>query len=86
MSAAGKPATLTNINFELQEGKLMIVVGPVGAGKSSLLAALLGEMSGTKTAASVAGHMHTFIHVPCIVILFAMELQSSHCDIAAAGE
>ena len=33
----------------------MMVVGPVGAGKSSLLAALLGEMRADKTAVTVAG-------------------------------
>lgn len=44
-----------NINFQLQPGKLMAVAGPVGAGKSSLLAALMGEM-GSLAAVSVAGN------------------------------
>jgi ATP-binding cassette subfamily C (CFTR/MRP) protein 1 len=35
---------LHDINFEIQAGQLVIVVGSVGSGKSSLLAALLGEM------------------------------------------
>lgn len=52
---AGAEPTLMNINLELQTGGLMVVVGAVGAGKSSLLAALLGEMSGSSGAASVAG-------------------------------
>jgi len=38
------PPLLHSINFEVQAGQLVIVVGSVGSGKSSLLAALLGEM------------------------------------------
>lgn len=36
--------TLSNLNFHVKEGSLVAVVGQVGSGKSSLLAALLGEM------------------------------------------
>ncbi|GFR29928.1 multidrug resistance-associated protein 1 [Trichonephila clavata] len=35
---------LSNLNFRAPEGKLVAVVGQVGAGKSSLLSALLGDM------------------------------------------
>lgn len=35
---------LKDINIKLQQGQLVAIVGTVGAGKSSLLAALLGEM------------------------------------------
>ncbi|GFS84373.1 multidrug resistance-associated protein 1, partial [Nephila pilipes] len=40
---------LTNLNFRAPEGKLVAVVGQVGAGKSSLLSALLGDMVKCKT-------------------------------------
>jgi len=45
MSAAwlDKP-TLRNINLTAKAGSLVTVVGPVGAGKSSLLMAILGEL------------------------------------------
>jgi len=33
-----------SINLELKRGSLVAVVGSVGAGKSSLIAAILGEM------------------------------------------
>jgi ABC-type uncharacterized transport system ATPase component len=33
-----------SINLEIPEGSLVAVVGSVGSGKSSLLAAMLGEM------------------------------------------
>jgi ABC-type multidrug transport system fused ATPase/permease subunit len=36
--------TLTNMNFVIEKGDLVAVVGPVGSGKSSFLSALLGEM------------------------------------------
>ncbi|XP_034253299.1 multidrug resistance-associated protein 1-like isoform X3 [Thrips palmi] len=39
-----EPATLKNINFKVNEGSLVAVVGSVGSGKSSLVSALLGEM------------------------------------------
>lgn len=50
--------TLSDVNLNVGRGSLVTIVGTVGSGKSSLLAALLGEMvkvSGTaKTAGSVA--------------------------------
>ncbi len=36
--------TLKNINLRVKNGSLVAVVGSVGAGKSSLLAAVLGEL------------------------------------------
>ena len=35
---------MKNIAFEIKEGELLSIVGPVGAGKSSLLLALINEM------------------------------------------
>ncbi|KAL8563678.1 hypothetical protein ACOMHN_035412 [Nucella lapillus] len=43
----GSPA-LHNISLKIPCGKLVAVVGPVGAGKSSLLAAIMGEMEKVK--------------------------------------
>ncbi|XP_069457984.1 ATP-binding cassette sub-family C member 4-like isoform X2 [Ovis canadensis] len=40
---SGTPA-LQGLSFTVRRGELLAVVGPVGAGKSSLLSALLGEM------------------------------------------
>ena len=37
-------AILHRVNFEVKAGELVAVVGQVGAGKSSLIQALLGEM------------------------------------------
>ncbi|XP_071784244.1 ATP-binding cassette sub-family C member 9-like [Asterias amurensis] len=35
---------LSNINLEIPTGKLTVIIGPVGSGKSSLAQAILGEM------------------------------------------
>lgn len=43
---------LCSINLTIEEGSLVAIVGAVGAGKSSLLAAMLGEME--KEAGSVS--------------------------------
>ncbi|XP_055306698.1 ATP-binding cassette sub-family C member 4-like [Sitodiplosis mosellana] len=42
--APWKPPTLTNINVDFPEGKLIGIIGQVGAGKSSFLQALLREL------------------------------------------
>ncbi|KAJ4459381.1 Multidrug resistance-associated protein [Paratrimastix pyriformis] len=40
-----QPATLRGISFDVPRGSLTMVVGPVGSGKSSLAAALIGEIT-----------------------------------------
>lgn len=40
----GQQFSLQNINLEIYSGEFIVIVGPVGSGKSSLLAALLHEM------------------------------------------
>jgi len=49
--------TLSVPSLTLPSGALALVVGPVGAGKSSLLAALLGEMHKVSGRLSVAGRV-----------------------------
>lgn len=39
---------LENINLSIKKGQMVAVVGQVGEGKSSLLAAILGEMDKIK--------------------------------------
>lgn len=43
-SSSAKDFKLKNLNITFKAGKLNVVIGPTGAGKTSLLLALLGEM------------------------------------------
>uniref|UniRef100_A0A4W2CXD9 Uncharacterized protein n=1 Tax=Bos indicus x Bos taurus TaxID=30522 RepID=A0A4W2CXD9_BOBOX len=49
--------TLQGLSFTVRPGELLAVVGPVGAGKSSLLCALLGELPPSQGQASVHGRI-----------------------------
>ena len=49
----GEAPTLRNISLKIPSGSLVGVVGPVGSGKSSLLAALAGEMETVEGSCSV---------------------------------
>ncbi|CAG5119557.1 unnamed protein product, partial [Candidula unifasciata] len=46
---------LSNISLDIEEGSLVAVVGVVGAGKSSLLSAILGEMDKLSGSVAVKG-------------------------------
>lgn len=47
---------LSNINLRISTGQLVAVVGTVGAGKSSLVSAFLGEMD------KVSGRINTKVY------------------------
>lgn len=49
--------TLKGLSFTARPGELLAVVGPVGAGKSSLLSAVLGELPPTSGLVSVHGRI-----------------------------
>uniref|UniRef100_A0AC35TYJ0 Multidrug resistance-associated protein lethal(2)03659 n=1 Tax=Rhabditophanes sp. KR3021 TaxID=114890 RepID=A0AC35TYJ0_9BILA len=49
------PPLLKNINIQVEKGALVAIVGRTGAGKSSLLSALLGEMSKESGSAHMNG-------------------------------
>ncbi|CAF3803663.1 unnamed protein product [Adineta steineri] len=55
------PLILKNINFKIPQGSLVALVGPVGSGKTSILAALLGEMNKIDGQVNVSG---TIAYVP----------------------
>uniref|UniRef100_A0A8C5LAH4 ATP-binding cassette sub-family C member 6 n=1 Tax=Jaculus jaculus TaxID=51337 RepID=A0A8C5LAH4_JACJA len=54
-AGAVPPPPLVGINLTVPQGCLLAIVGPVGAGKSSLLAALLGELLKVEGSVSVKG-------------------------------
>lgn len=51
----GGDAALTGVDLEVLDGQLLMVVGAVGSGKSSLLHALMGEMQVLSGKTFVAG-------------------------------
>ncbi|EJU01052.1 ABC protein [Dacryopinax primogenitus] len=50
-----EPFALRDVNLSIPRGQLVAIVGPVGAGKSSLLQGLLGEMRRTKGTVTFGG-------------------------------
>ena len=49
--------TLVNVNLSVKKGELVAVVGRVGSGKSSLLSAILGEMTRKKGHVKLRGNV-----------------------------
>ncbi|OMJ90037.1 hypothetical protein SteCoe_7719 [Stentor coeruleus] len=58
---------LENISFKAKEGELIVVVGPVGSGKTSLLMSLLGEMINKSGSVSVKGKIAFASQEPWII-------------------
>nr|XP_020732978.1 multidrug resistance-associated protein 4-like isoform X4 [Odocoileus virginianus texanus] len=54
---ASETPTLRGLSFTVRPGELLGVVGPVGAGKSSLLSAVLGELPPSQGKVSVHGRI-----------------------------
>ena len=55
-----KEPILQDINLEVSKGELLAVVGRVGDGKSSLLSALLGEMTRSRGSVTIRGDIAYF--------------------------
>ncbi|CAB0034970.1 unnamed protein product [Trichogramma brassicae] len=50
-------SVLDDVNLEVKKGKLYVVIGAVGSGKSSLLSAILGEMCLIRGSVSIQGKL-----------------------------
>jgi ATP-binding cassette subfamily C (CFTR/MRP) protein 1 len=59
---------LHDINFSVEEGSLVAIIGAVGSGKSSILAALLGEMN------KISGSVNTKVSFFFSLMLFFLKL------------
>ncbi|KAK2888852.1 hypothetical protein Q8A67_014227 [Cirrhinus molitorella] len=74
--------TLQNLSLTVKLGELLAVIGPVGAGKSSLLSTVLGELPAEKGVVKVKGELTYASQQPWVFpgtirsnILFGKELQ-----------
>uniref|UniRef100_A0A665WHL2 Multidrug resistance-associated protein 4 n=1 Tax=Echeneis naucrates TaxID=173247 RepID=A0A665WHL2_ECHNA len=74
--------TLQNVSLNLNSNELLAVIGPVGAGKSSLLSSILGELPHEKGALKVRGQLTYAAQQPWVFpgtirsnILFGKELE-----------
>ncbi|XP_047457991.1 ATP-binding cassette sub-family C member 4-like [Mugil cephalus] len=79
--------TLQNVSFTVRPEQLLAVIGPVGAGKSSLLSAILGELSHESGVVKVKGDLTYTSQQPWILhgtirsnILFGKELNPKKYD------
>ncbi|XP_035030030.2 ATP-binding cassette sub-family C member 4 isoform X2 [Hippoglossus stenolepis] len=79
--------TLQNVSFTVRPEQLLAVIGPVGAGKSSLLSAILGELSKESGVVKVKGELTYTSQQPWILpgtirsnILFGKELNPKKYD------
>ncbi|XP_063068367.1 multidrug resistance-associated protein 4 isoform X2 [Engraulis encrasicolus] len=75
--------TLQRVSFTVKPGELLAVIGPVGAGKSSLLSAVLRELSPSKGTIKVSGDLTYASQQPWVFpgtirsnILFGKEMQT----------
>ncbi|KAE8278604.1 Multidrug resistance-associated protein 4 [Larimichthys crocea] len=75
--------SLQSISFTLNSNQLLAVIGPVGAGKSSLLSSILGELSAEKGVLKVKGQLTYAAQQPWVFpgtirsnILFGKELNN----------
>ncbi|XP_045910385.1 ATP-binding cassette sub-family C member 4-like isoform X2 [Micropterus dolomieu] len=79
--------TLQNVSFTVRPEQLLAIIGPVGAGKSSLLSAILGELSQSSGVVKVKGELTYTSQQPWILpgtirsnILFGKELNPQKYD------
>ncbi|KAM9804854.1 LOW QUALITY PROTEIN: ATP-binding cassette sub-family C member 4-like [Neosynchiropus ocellatus] len=67
-------STLKNVSFSVKPEQLLAVIGPVGAGKSSLLSAILGELTHQSGVINIKGELTYACQQPWI---FAGTIQSN---------
>ena len=60
----GEVNVLNQINFELNSGEKLAIVGPSGSGKSTILKILAGLILPTKGELRIFGEKLSLIHIP----------------------
>src|SRR5215469_17823055 len=61
--------TLHNLSFACKPGELTVIVGPVGAGKTSVLMTILNELQTCEGEVEVRGRISYASQEPCMCIL-----------------
>ena len=64
----GKVNVLNQINFELNDGEKLAIVGPSGSGKSTILKILAGLILPTKGELRIFGEKQTYLRLSLIHI------------------
>lgn len=59
--------SLRRVNFECKRGEFVVVVGPVGSGKSTFINSVLGEINALSGSVSVKGRLAYFAQSPFIM-------------------
>uniref|UniRef100_H3CYA8 Cystic fibrosis transmembrane conductance regulator n=1 Tax=Tetraodon nigroviridis TaxID=99883 RepID=H3CYA8_TETNG len=79
--------SLQNVSFSLNSNQLIAVIGPVGAGKSSLLSSILGELPKEKGVLTVSGELSYASQQPWVYpgtirsnILFGKKMEPQKYD------
>lgn len=67
-----KRATLVNINLRVKQGELVMIVGEVGSGKTSLLSALLGDIKKVRGKVQVCGSVAYVSQEPWIQVRYEL--------------
>uniref|UniRef100_A0A3P8SC25 Cystic fibrosis transmembrane conductance regulator n=1 Tax=Amphiprion percula TaxID=161767 RepID=A0A3P8SC25_AMPPE len=85
--------SLQNVSFSLKSNQLVAVIGPVGAGKSSLLSSILGELPAEKGVLKVKGQLTYAAQQPWVFpgsirsnILFGKELNPRDLQLLPDGD
>lgn len=77
-----EPLILNNINFEIDEGESVAIIGPTGSGKSTLLNLLLGTLSPTEGEICIGNYPLSSIGIDNVRDMIATVLQD---DVLFAG-
>jgi ATP-binding cassette, subfamily C (CFTR/MRP), member 4 len=64
-SVASRPV-ISNVHFSVYAGEVVMVVGPVGAGKSSLLASILGDLTPSCAGTGPVADMDSVVYYPLL--------------------
>lgn len=69
--------TLSIENFQVHQKELMLIIGPVGSGKTTLVNAILGQLNGQETNVNVNGSVAYISQVTIVLDLSCINVSFS---------